>query len=162
MCFFFDQYTTVGESGDCISHLQCLPGLYARCQERSSRDAPSSCLRWAVNATALMSLGQESQASALTHKARKNYGMAIRELRQQLTSPDQATKDEIFAAVVMLALFEDISGERNGLSSSHTAGMELLLKLRGQSQLSHPQGRSLFAYAYAQTVRISLVYPLTS
>lgn len=152
ICYFFDQYTSINEPSDCVSHLEFLPALYANCQERVSSDAPSSCFRWAVNAAALVSLGHETKNPWLVVRSRKSYGMALRELQQLLMSPSQAVKDEILAAVVVLSLFEDISGERKGLSSSHTAGMELLMKLRGQSQLANPRGRDLFAYAFAQTV----------
>lgn len=78
--------------------------------------------------------------------------MALRALREALQSRTQAVQDETFAAVVLLALFEDITGERNGLSSSHTVGIELLMKMRGESQLGHQLGRDLFSYAYAHTV----------
>lgn len=156
VCYFFDQYTTFGEAGgDCINHLQYLPSLYALCRDTEQNGSPSSCLRRAVDATALVSLGNEAKAPALTVKARKNYGMALRELREALQSRSLAVQDETFAAVVLLSLFEDITGERNGLSSSHTAGFELLMKLRGESQLGHQLGRDLFSYAYAHTVWIS-------
>lgn len=131
-----------------MNHLQYLPSLYAQC-----RDDASSCLRWAVDATALITLGNEAKVPSLAIKARKSYGMALQGLRQALQSRSQAIQDETFAAVVLLSLFEDITGERNGLSSSHTAGFELLMKLRGESQLGHQLGRDLFSFAYAHTVR---------
>ena len=157
LCYFFDQYTTaLGEpgEGDCMNHLQFLPSLYSQCM-----DNPSSCLRWAVDATALITLGNEAKVPSLDVKARKSYGMALRGLRQALQSRTQAVQDETFAAVVLLSLFEDITGERNGLSSSHTAGFELLMKLRGESQLGHQLGRDLFSFAYAHTVWV-LHYPI--
>jgi hypothetical protein len=83
--------------------------------------------------------------------------MALRGIREALQTRTQAVQDETFAAVVLLALFEDITGERNGLSSSHTVGIELLMKLRGESQLGHQLGRDLFSYAYAHTVWIQIV-----
>ena len=152
ICYFFDQYTTFGVTGegDCMNHLQFLPSLYAQCM-----DDPSSCLRWAVDATSLITLSNEAKVPWLDVKARKSYGIALRGLRQALQSRSQAVQDETFAAVVLLSLFEDITGERNGLSSSHTAGFELLMKLRGESQLGHQLGRDLFSFAYAQTVWIS-------
>lgn len=157
ICYFFDQYSasSFGEpgEGDCMHHLQYLPSLYAQCQ-----DDASSCLRWAVDATALIALGNEAKMPSLDVKARRSYGMALRGLRQALQSRSQALQDETFAAVVLLCLFEDITGERNGLSSSHTAGFELLMKLRGESQLGHQLGRDLFSFAYTQTVRISLIH----
>jgi hypothetical protein len=92
-------------------------------------------------------------------KARQGYGKAIRGLRAALASPDQAVKDETFASVVLLSLFEDITGERNGLFSSHTAGFEFLMKLRGEDQLGHQRGRDLFGFAYTHTVCPTICRP---
>lgn len=156
ICYFFDQYTTFDDSTIGVSHLGFLPDLYALCREQGVQQEGSaeSCLRRAVDATALMALGNESKVPFLTIRARNNYGLAIRELRQALYSRTQAVKDETFATLAILSLFEDIAGERNGLSSSHRVGFELLMKLRGASQLGHQQGRDLFNFAYTHTVRI--------
>ncbi|GLI75672.1 hypothetical protein PoHVEF18_003934 [Penicillium ochrochloron] len=153
LCYFFDQYSITGEGEDGMGHLEYLPSLYARCGEVSPADelSPSVCLRSAVDATALMTLANVAHAPPLMIKARQGYGKAIRSLRAALASPDQAVKDETFASVVLLSLFEDITGERNGLFSSHTAGFEFLMKLRGQDQLGHQQGRDMFNFAYTHT-----------
>lgn len=99
-----------------------------------------------------MSLSNHVNAPPLVLRAREYYGSALRGLQQALVSQTQAVKDETFATMVLLALFEDITGERNGLSSSHAAGFELLMKLRGEGQLGHSQGRDLFHFAYTHTV----------
>ncbi|THC95485.1 hypothetical protein EYZ11_005040 [Aspergillus tanneri] len=78
--------------------------------------------------------------------------MALRGLRNALASKTLAVKDETFATVVLLCLFEDITGERNSLTSSHTQGFGLLMKLRGEGQLDSAQGRDLFNFAYAHTL----------
>lgn len=138
-----------------MGHLEYLPPLYARCAEVSSQSEispPSTCLRWAVDATALMTLANVAHAPPLMIKARQGYGKAIRSLRAAMASPDQAVKDETFASVVLLSLFEDITGERNGLFSSHTAGFEFLMKLRGEDQLGNQRGRDMFNFAYTHTV----------
>lgn len=154
LCFFFDQYTINADNEDGMGHLEYLPPLYAHCGEVSPRgeNSPSTCLRWAVDATALMTLANATNAPPLMIKARQRYGKAIRSLRTALASPDQAVKDETFASVVLLSLFEDITGERNGLFSSHTAGFEFLMKLRGEDQLGHQRGRDMFSFAYTHTV----------
>jgi hypothetical protein len=113
-----------------------------------------------VDATALITLGNQVKAPSLILKGRRYYGMALRGLRRALTSLEQAVKDETFTTMVLLSLFEDINGERNGLVSSHTAGFEFLMKLRGESQLGNAQGRDLFSFAYAQTVRlVAFLFP---
>ncbi|QQK45200.1 C6 transcription factor, putative [Penicillium digitatum] len=150
LCYFFDQYTIKADSED-GGHLEYLPPLYARELGRQSGESPSTCLRWAVEATALMTLANAKNAPPLMNKARQGYGRALRGLQEALASPVNAVKDETFASVVLLTLYEDISGERNGLFSSHTAGFEFLTKLRGNTLIDHPRGRDMLTFAYAHT-----------
>jgi hypothetical protein len=158
ICFFFDQYTCSDETDECISHLGFLPSLYALCRDAGEKEcsASSSSLRLAVDATSLVTLSNEIREPSLIVKARYLYGMALQRLRQALESRTQAVRDETFASVVLLSIFEDITGERNGLASSHTVGLEILMKLRGMSQFGHAQGRDLFNFAYAHTVCLRL------
>lgn len=158
ICFFFDQYTCSSDAGQCISHLGFLPSLYALCRDVGEKEcsASSASLRLAVDATALVTLSNEIREPSLIVKARYLYGMALQRLRQALESRTQAVRDETLASVVLLSMFEDITGERNGLASSHTVGLELLMKLRGVSQFCHAQGRDLFNFAYAHTVCLFL------
>ncbi|KAL4867689.1 hypothetical protein BDV12DRAFT_170907 [Aspergillus spectabilis] len=151
VCYFFDQYTSGGDADEAISYLAFLPSLYAVCRENGIDSPTSSCLRLAVDATALMTLSNHVNAPPLVLRAREYYGSALRGLRQALATQTQAVKDETFATMVLLTLFEDITGERNGLSSSHAGGFELLMKLRGEAQLGHAQGRDLFHFAYTHT-----------
>ncbi|KAJ5973029.1 uncharacterized protein N7479_002947 [Penicillium vulpinum] len=150
LCYFFDQYTIKGDSED-GGHLDYLPPLYARELRRQSDESPSSCLLWAFDATALMTFANAKNAPPLLNKARQGYGRALRGLQEALASPANAIKDETFASVVLLSLYEDISGERNGLFSSHTAGFEFLTKLRGDAQIYHQRGRDMLHFAYAHT-----------
>lgn len=153
ICYFFDQYTTDDGSAIAFSHLGFLPALYTQCQGQSTQgDIASIGLRRAVDATALMSLGNEAKMPALVIRARNKYGCALRELRSTLGFRSQAVKDETLATLAVLAMFEDIAGERKGLSSSHTVGFAALMKLRGSAQLEHQQGRDLFNFAYTHTV----------
>ncbi|KAL2832966.1 hypothetical protein BDW59DRAFT_94554 [Aspergillus cavernicola] len=151
VCYFFDQYTSSDDPGEEISYLSFLPSLYAVCRDDGSESLAASCLRLAVDATALMTLSNHVNASSLTLRARRYFGSALRGLRQALATQTQAVKDETFATMVLCALFEDITGERNGLASSHAAGFELLMKMRGEGQLGHAQGRALFHFAYTHT-----------
>ncbi|KAJ5565620.1 transcriptional regulator family: Fungal Specific TF [Penicillium sp. DV-2018c] len=150
LCYFFDQYTIKADAED-PGHLDYLPPLYARELGRQSGGTPSSSLKWAVDATALMTLANAKNAPPLMIMARQRYGRALRSVREALASPALAAKDETFASVVLLSLYEDISGERNGLFSSHTAGFEFLTKLRGNAQMSHKRGRDMFHFAYTHT-----------
>ncbi|KAJ5729366.1 uncharacterized protein N7483_003874 [Penicillium malachiteum] len=148
ICYFFDQFISPPDKESGMGHLDYLPGLYSRIRQHKSA---SSSLPWALEATALMTLANVSQAPQLIIQARRGYGRALSTLRRALASPTEALKDETFASVVLLSLFEDVTGERNGLFSSHTAGFEFLMKLRGESQLNNSQGRNMFSFAYAHT-----------
>ncbi|KAJ5437571.1 hypothetical protein N7445_006115 [Penicillium cf. griseofulvum] len=150
LCYFFDQYTIKADSEE-DGHLAYLPSLYAHELGRQSDESPSSCLRWAVHATALMTLANAKNAPPLMTKARQGFGRALRGLQEALASPTNAVKDETFASVVLLSLYEDISGERNGLFSSHSAGFEFLTKLRGNTQVYHQRGRDMLTFAYVHT-----------
>lgn len=158
LCYFFDQYTIRPEREDGMSHLDYVPDLYARALERNDSKASSTCLRYAVDATSLMTFANISNAPSLMMKARHGYGMALRNLRDALAQPATAVQDETFASVVLLSLFEDISGERNGLYSSHTAGFEFLMKVRGEGQLESQMGRDMFNFAFTHTVCLSLPF----
>ncbi|KAJ5112656.1 hypothetical protein N7532_000701 [Penicillium argentinense] len=151
LCYFFDQYTITGDVEDGMSHLEYLPPLYARCGETGDRGLSSICLRQAVDATSLMTLANVSNAPPLMMKARQGYGKALRSLRDALAEPETAIKDETFASVVLLSLLEDITGERNGLYSSHTAGFEFLMQMRGAGQRDHQMGRDMFNFAFTHT-----------
>ncbi|KAI9369079.1 hypothetical protein BJX61DRAFT_179322 [Aspergillus egyptiacus] len=151
VCYFFDQYTSGDSPEEAVSYLSFLPSLYSVCRENGADSQTAASLRLAVDATALMTLSNHVNAPSLVLRAREYYGSALRGLRQALTTQNQAVKDETFATMVLLALFEDITGERNGLVSSHAAGFELLMKLRGERQLGHAQGRDLFHFAYTHT-----------
>ncbi|KAE8148448.1 Zn(II)2Cys6 transcription factor [Aspergillus avenaceus] len=157
VCYFFDQYANCDTSDECLNHLAFLPSLYATCQDSGQDGSASSSLRLAVEAAALATLSNRLKAAPLLLKARGYYGMALRELRSILGSQSQAVRDETFATMVILSIFEDISGERNGLASPHTKGFGLLLKLRGEDQISHSQGRDLFICAYAHTLIENIV-----
>lgn len=152
ICFFFDQFIIPPNQDNEMRHLDYLPTLYSQLGQGKSVQS-SSCLSWAVEATALMTFGNVVRAPQLITKARQGYGKALRTLREALSSPTEALRDETFASVVVLSLFEDVTGERNGLFSSHTAGFEFLVKLRGEGQLKTHQGRDLFNFAYTHTVR---------
>ncbi|PYI08277.1 Zn(II)2Cys6 transcription factor [Aspergillus sclerotiicarbonarius CBS 121057] len=147
ICYFFDQYTICDTTGG-VGHLGFVPSLYAACRDQSSSDPASSSLRLAVDATALMALSNRVKAPEIVAQARNRFGLALRRFQEALDLPVEAVKDETFATLVILSMFEDISGDRLGLTSSHTAGFEALTKLRGESQLGHARGLDMFKFAY--------------
>lgn len=130
-----------------------MPSLYSEVSMSRENGSPAaSSLRWALEATSLMTLANVAHAPPLILKARQGYARALRFLQESLLTREEAVKDETFASVVLLSLFEDITGERNGLFSSHTAGFEHLMKLRGEEQLHTQRGREMFNFAWTHTV----------
>lgn len=156
LCYFFDQYTIPKKSDGALGILESIPALYILCRENEVAGSSSLCLRWAVDAVALSAFAHEANASHLDYQARKRYGMALRGLREALASPTESAKDETLAAILLLAIFEDINGERRGLHSSHTAGFELFARLHSQRRLDGKYSRCLFNFAYAQLVGVSV------
>lgn len=156
LCYFFDQYTIPKKSDGDLGILESIPALYMLCRGNEVVGSSSSCLRWAVDAVALSAFAHEANASHLDYQARKTYGMALHGLREALASPTKSAKDETLAAILLLAIFEDINGERRGLHSSHTAGFELFARLHSQRRLDGKYSRCLFNFAYAQLVGICM------
>ncbi|KAL7653855.1 hypothetical protein ACMYSQ_008529 [Aspergillus niger] len=151
ICYFFDQFTIV----ECnafggMGHLGFLPSLYADCRDQNVGNPASMSLRLAVDATALMALSNRVNVPGVVTQARYRFGLALRRLQEALDLPLEAAKDETFATLVILSLFEDISGDRHGLTSAHTVGFEALTRLRGESQLGHAAGLDMFKYAYVR------------
>ncbi|KAL1966088.1 hypothetical protein VTN77DRAFT_4836 [Rasamsonia byssochlamydoides] len=150
LCYFFDQYTIPKKYDGAPGILESIPALYMLCRENEAAGSPSSCLRWSVNAVALSAFAREANAPHLDLQARKRYGMALHGLHVALSSPTEAAKDETLASILLLAIFEDINGERRGLQSSHTAGFELFVMFHSQRRLDGKYSRCLFHFAYTQ------------
>ncbi|PWY71641.1 Zn(II)2Cys6 transcription factor [Aspergillus heteromorphus CBS 117.55] len=158
ICYFFDQYTIVDNIPGSAGHLGFVPSLYAVCRDQNLATPASSSLRLAVDATSLIAMSNLVGASgSIVAQARNRFGLALGRLQEALNSPVEAVKDETFATLVILSLFEDISGDRNGLVSSHTTGFEALIRLRGENQLVHAQGLDMFKFAYVHVQVESLV-----
>ncbi|KAJ5484112.1 hypothetical protein N7539_005908 [Penicillium diatomitis] len=151
-CFFFDQYILDPDHEYGRGHMEYVPALYARSQEASifGANPSAACLRWAVDATGLMMNAKQRHSLPLLTRARQAYGKALRNVRTALASTEQAIRDETFAAVMVLSVYEDITGERNGLFSAHTAGLDFLMKLRGERQTWNQCGRDMFNFGWTR------------
>ncbi|KAK4910331.1 hypothetical protein LTR66_017439 [Elasticomyces elasticus] len=103
-----------------------------------------------MDAAAFASMANHANVSSLAVHARKKYGQALKHLNIALSSVQDAVRDETMGAIVLLMLFEDINSERQSLMSTHVAGIQYLLKLRGVQQLGDPATRSLFHFAFTQ------------
>lgn len=150
-CYFLDQFTLPVEPDGSPGPLDSIPMLYTLCQ-RNQAGAPIESLRAAMDAAAFASMANHANVSSLAIQARKNYGQALKHLNIALSSVQDAVRDETMGAIVLLMLFEDINSERQSLMSTHVAGIQYLLKLRGVQQLGDPATRSLFHFAFTQMV----------
>lgn len=152
LCYFFDQYAIPRASYGASGALESIPPLYVLCRESEIAGNASSCLRWAVDATALSAFAHEANAPHLRVSAREKYGMALRGLQEALNSPEESVQDGNLATILLLVIFEDINGERQGLQSSHTPGLELFARRRSRRRLESNYSRCLFHFAYIQLV----------
>ncbi|KAJ5325495.1 uncharacterized protein N7506_008597 [Penicillium brevicompactum] len=128
-CYFLDQFTLPIEPDGSPEPLDSIPMLYTLCQ-RNQAGAPMESLRAAMDAAAFASMANHANVSSLAVQARKKYGQALKHLNIALSSVQEL--------------------ERQSLMSTHVAGIQYLLKLRGVQQLGDPATRSLFHFAFTQ------------
>ncbi|KAE8419654.1 hypothetical protein BDV36DRAFT_250975 [Aspergillus pseudocaelatus] len=137
--FYFHHYA-VNRFGPTPNHPDCLAIIYA------CATGPGY-LAHLINAVGLVSLAYQKKAPALSHEANRAYSWALRDIRTALTDPIEAASDQMLVAVMLLVLYETVSGDsENSLRSwdRHVDGALTLVQLRGASQLRNRIGRSIF------------------
>lgn len=82
----------------------------------------------------------------------RNYGRAIRMLRDAIRSEDQATDDKVMAAILLLCTLKDVSGEESGDPSEHAPGLFYLIEKRGLEQMATSRGSELLFLALIRLV----------
>ncbi|RDW66630.1 hypothetical protein BP5796_09379 [Coleophoma crateriformis] len=148
VCFFIDNFVlkpTVGSSRSFMEFI--LPALL----NETSLSSTSSPLASAVFAVALAFFGN-CKSKSLRSTASKHYVTAIHQLNKALQDPDRAFEDETLAAILMMALFEVITGsaaQPNGWNS-HANGASALVQMREQKKSLSPFGRILHVMARGQ------------
>lgn len=63
------------------------------------------CLRHAILSVSYITLANMSGTQEFYIKGRKNYGLSLCHLNKMLSSPEDALKDETFAACLLLSIF---------------------------------------------------------
>lgn len=101
-----------------------------------------------VRATSLASLSIETNRGELMHAAREIYAKALTVTNNALRSPELSNKDEVLAAVMLLAFFETLTYEKQSSLkhwNAHTNGAMSLVALRGPQLFESELGLQLFA-----------------
>ncbi|KAE8452695.1 hypothetical protein EG329_013954 [Mollisiaceae sp. DMI_Dod_QoI] len=100
-----------------------------------------------MSAVGLASFSNAVHAPELMVRARKDYVNALQLTNAALQSPTEAKKDSTLFAVMVLGIFETLTGnnERSLAAwTEHINGAAALVKLRGRDQFNTPAGKRMF------------------
>jgi hypothetical protein len=100
-----------------------------------------------ISAVGLASLSHQIRSPALMTKARKDYVNALQLTNATLRSPTDAKKDSTLFSVLILSVFEMVTGsnERSiGAWTEHVNGSAALVKIRGPDQFKTAAGQRMF------------------
>lgn len=140
--FFVANYI-IGDSGPTRGHLDYLQDLY-------HTDTLPESLMTSIQAVGLAGYAHAVRAPSLKLNARYLYVRALRATNAALRSPTEVKKDSTLMAIMVLQIFETITGcNRLSLTAwaEHVAGAAALLQLRGPEQLNTRSGRRMFIQA---------------
>ncbi|KAI1608211.1 hypothetical protein EDD37DRAFT_186185 [Exophiala viscosa] len=84
------------------SHFDYLPSLY-------SQSSADSLLFSAIKAVAIASLSHETRNPDFMMLAREQYSISLKDTKLTLASPDASPRDDVLAAILLLAHFEALS-----------------------------------------------------
>ncbi|MCJ1390213.1 hypothetical protein MMC18_003071 [Xylographa bjoerkii] len=116
-----------------------------------------------VKALGLAGFSNAAHAPDIMIEAREQYLRAIRLTNAALRSPVDVKKDSTLLAILILGMFETVTG-RNQRSikawASHVNGAAALLKVRGPQQMTTPGGRRMFAQVTSSLVTTCIQYRL--
>lgn len=113
------------------------------------------CLRSAVRAVAVASMGKQMRSERLLGTAARHYGAALRELAEAIKHPTRAKSDDVLTTVSMLGLHEQVIADTENTQAMrdvHFQGGQALLRLRGREQLKSRIGKLLFKMVRHQQV----------
>lgn len=120
-------------------------------------------LKYAFNACALASLNSRIRTgNDFEKEALEKYTKALSTTVTALQDPEAASQDATLASVLLLGLFENITGRHLGMRawSSHIEGAIQLAKIRGRKQLCTEIGLAMFVAVRTQMVSLSRFIPL--
>ncbi|APA09980.1 hypothetical protein sscle_05g047500 [Sclerotinia sclerotiorum 1980 UF-70] len=138
--FFLSNYV-IGDHGPTRGHLELLSDLY----ESNSID---DNLVAAVHAVGLAGYSHSAKAPQLMNQARAQYAKSLQLTNLALQSPTAVKKDSTLLAILILGIFETITG-RNQKSmkawAEHIHGAAAVIKLRGREAIKSKGGIHLLA-----------------
>lgn len=140
--FFVANYI-IGDNGPTRGHLDYLSDLY-------HTDTLPEGLMASMQAVGLAGYAHAVRAPSLKKNAQYLYMRALRATNTALRSPKEVKKDTTLMAVMILQIFETVTGcNQRSLTAwaEHVAGASALLRLRGPEQLNTPSGRRMFIQA---------------
>ncbi|KAH7312903.1 hypothetical protein BKA65DRAFT_484099 [Rhexocercosporidium sp. MPI-PUGE-AT-0058] len=104
-------------------------------------------LQASMSAVGLASFSNASHAPELMAKAQKDYGKALQLTNEALRSPTAVKKDSTLFSVMVLSIYEMITGNNERSLDSwaeHIKGAAALVKLRGAEQFRSAAGQRMF------------------
>ncbi|CAD6445440.1 e6c83758-c103-4d61-bf07-34e01271705b [Sclerotinia trifoliorum] len=138
--FFLSNYV-IGDHGPTRGHLDLLSDLY----ESNSID---DNLVAAVHAVGLAGYSHSAKAPQLMNQARAQYAKSLQLTNAALQSPIAVKKDSTLLAILILGIFETITG-RNQKSmkawAEHIHGAAAVIRLRGREAIKSKGGIRLLA-----------------
>ncbi|KAG9228171.1 hypothetical protein BJ875DRAFT_259104 [Amylocarpus encephaloides] len=112
-----------------------------------------------IRAVGLAGLSHSTRTPDLMIKARKDYVTALRLTNSALRSPTQVKKDSTLFSVMVLGIYETVSGtdaKSIGAWIKHVDGAVALVKLRGQEQFKSTSGQRMFLQIFSSLLVSSI------
>lgn len=117
-----------------------------------------------IKAVGLVGFSNVARAPELMLEAKKQYVVAVRLLNAALRSPAEVKKDTTLLAVMMLGIFETLTG-REEISlvawAAHLRGAAAVMKIRGPEQVATVAGRRLYGQITASLMTSCLQQEVT-
>ncbi|KAK5172734.1 uncharacterized protein LTR77_002854 [Saxophila tyrrhenica] len=156
-CHFFFNYI-VGVNAPTRMEMDNLTWMY----KHSNTDGT---LTTAVRAVSFASYAHHRRSTELENASMLQYTKACGLTNEALQSSDRAVKDTTLLSILILGMYEVMTGvNQRSIKAwiAHVNGSAALLKLRGTEQLANPIGRRLFVQAMTGilTTSIQLCMPI--
>lgn len=147
---------TLEERATCYFAMQYVVGIqapapgFANMEYMSILDESDQHLSAAFKAVSVASYAHHERSQDLRDASRSQYAKALRCTNEALRCPVESIKDSTLMAIMMLGMYEVMTGcNRSSVKAwtEHVRGSSMLLKLRGLEQMKTPVGRRLFVQA---------------
>lgn len=142
--FFIANYV-LGISGPSRGHLDYLSDI-------ARREVLDEGLLCSIKAVGLAGFSHSNRAPSLMKNARYQYMKALQSTNRALRDPETAKKDNTLISIMILTIFETITGcKQSSLEdwAQHVLGAAALIKLRGPEQIKTQAGRKMLVQSTA-------------